>query len=164
MATIQDATRGDIEELLFHEAELLDNWELTAWRELFVQDCLYVVPNLALPGDAPVRDILHLVVDDGHHLTERVKRLGKKTAHAEYPHSRTRRMISNVRIVERAGDFLRAQSNFITFRTSQQVTDTYFGQHRYKLVEDAGTLKIQEKRTILDIGSLRPQGRLSIIV
>src|SRR5690606_24723278 len=70
MATIQDATRGDIEEFLFHEAELLDNWELTAWRELFVQDCLYVVPNLALPGDAPVRDILHLVVDDGHHLTE----------------------------------------------------------------------------------------------
>ena len=30
-------------------------------------------------------DTLFLIADDEHHLTERVKRLGKKTAHAEYP-------------------------------------------------------------------------------
>ena len=39
-----------------------------------------------------------LIADDEHHLTERVKRLGKRTAHAEYPHSMTQRMITNVRI------------------------------------------------------------------
>ncbi|WP_439589153.1 aromatic-ring-hydroxylating dioxygenase subunit beta [Hydrogenophaga sp.] len=157
-------TRSDIEDFLYREADLLDTWDLVTWRQLFTAECLYVVPNLALPSDAPVESTLHLVVDDGHHLTERVKRLGKKTAHAEYPRSRGRRLISNVMIVERGDQYLRAQCNFVTYRTSQQTTDTYFGQHQYRFVVDGGVMKIQEKRTILDIGSLRPQGRLSIIV
>ncbi|MDB5943633.1 MAG: aromatic-ring-hydroxylating dioxygenase subunit beta [Ramlibacter sp.] len=164
MAVLQTVSRSEIEDFLYLEAELLDSWQLVEWRRLFTEDCAYVVPNLALPGDTPTAGVLHLIVDDGHHLTERVKRLGKKTAHAEHPRSRSRRMITNVRITERAELHLRATSNFTTYRTSQQVTDTYFGQHQYLFVEEEGALRIKEKRTVLDIGSLRPQGRLSIIV
>ena len=164
MTMLQTITRADIEDFLFQEAELLDSWQLEQWRELFTADCSYIVPNLALPGDAPAEGVLHLIVDDGHHLTERVKRLGKKTAHAEYPHSRGRRLVSNVRITARGDTELRATANFITYRTSQQTTDTYFGQHQYVFVELDGQLRIREKRTILDIGALRPQGRLSLIV
>ena len=164
MGILASVTRSDIESFLFEEAELLDSWQLEQWRELFTKECAYIVPNLALPGDTPVDGVLHLIVDDGHHLSERVKRLGKKTAHAEFPHSRCRRLITNVRIIERGESQLRASSNFITYRTSQQVTDTYFGQHQYRFVEQEGRLRIIEKRTILDIGALRPQGRLSIIV
>lgn len=164
MTVLMDTTRSNIEDFLFLEAELLDTWQLPRWRELFTPDCSYIVPNLAMPGDTPVEGVLHLIVDDGHHLTERVKRLGKKTAHAEWPRSRGRRLVSNVRITERAATGLRVSANFITYRSSQQITDTYFGQHQYVFVEQDGQLKIREKRTILDIGSLRPQGRLSLIV
>jgi p-cumate 2,3-dioxygenase beta subunit len=164
VSLLQSLMRADIEDFLYQEAELLDSWQLEQWRELFTADCSYIVPNLALPGDTPVEGVLHLIVDDGHHLTERVKRLGKKTAHAEFPHSRGRRLISNVRITGRSEMELRAAANFITYRTSQQTTDTYFGQHQYVFVEQEGRLRIREKRTILDIGALRPQGRLSLIV
>lgn len=164
MTILQSITRSDIEDFLFQEAELLDSWQLERWRELFMAECQYIVPNLALPGDAPAEGILHLIVDDGHHLTERVKRLGKKTAHAEFPRSRGRRLVSNVRITERSDTELRASANFLMYRTSQQTTDTYFGQHQYVFVEHEGRLRIREKRTILDIGALRPQGRLSLIV
>jgi p-cumate 2,3-dioxygenase beta subunit len=164
MSKLQDITRADIEDFLFHEAELLDTWQLLQWRELFTTECAYIVPNLALPPDTPIEGVLHLIVDDGHHLTERVKRLGKKTAHAEFPRSRGRRLVSNVRITARSDDELRATANFITYRTSHQTTDTYFGQHQYLFVSSEGQLRIREKRTILDIGSLRPQGRLSLIV
>lgn len=164
MSPLYTLSRHELEDFLYHEAELLDTWQLQAWRDLFVEDCSYIVPNLGLPGDTPADDVLHLVVDDGHHLTERVKRLSKTTAHAEHPRSRCRRLISNVRITGREEGRLQAAANFVTYRTSQQVTDVYFGQHRYVFVAPAGELRILEKRTILDIGSLRPQGRLSIIV
>jgi hypothetical protein len=51
----------------------------------------------------------------------------------------------------------------VTYRTSQGVTDAYFGRHEYLLVRPDAIL-IKEKRTILKMGALRPHGKLSIIV
>jgi p-cumate 2,3-dioxygenase subunit beta len=154
----------DIEEFLINEATLLDEWRLPEWRALFAPGCRYLVPNLAGDPYASPESELFLIADDEHHLTERVKRLGKKTAHAEYPRSITQRMISNVRLLGVQGDKLKACSSFITFRTSQGVTDTYFGRHEYLLVQPNGALLIEEKRSILGMGALRPHGKLSIIV
>ena len=164
MALLERMTRHDIEEFLVEEAALLDDWRLEEWRTLFSATGRYLVPNLAGDPYAPHETTLYLIADDSHHLTERVKRLNKTTAHAEHPRSRTRRLVSNVRILERGNDFIKAQCGFITFRTSQGVTDTYFGRHEYVLVDESNALRIQEKRTILDMGALRPHGRLSIIV
>jgi p-cumate 2,3-dioxygenase beta subunit len=164
MTRLADMTRSDVEEFLIEEVALLDDWRLTEWRTLFIEDCRYLVPNLAGDPYAPYESTLYMIADDGHHLTERVKRLGKKTAHAEQPRSRTRHLISNVRILERNADFLKAQCGFTTYRTAQEITDTYFGRHEYRLIEQDGVVRIEEKRTILDMGALRPHGRLSIIV
>jgi p-cumate 2,3-dioxygenase beta subunit len=158
-------TRAEVEDLLFLEAALLDDWKLPEWRALFLDDARYLVPNPSGADPyAPVDSTLYLVADDGHHLTERVKRLGKKTAHSEYPRSRTRRLISNVRILGRDAASIRTQCGFITYRNSQGVTDAYFGRHEHLLVVVDGALRIGEKRSILDTGALRPQGRISIIV
>ena len=158
-------TRAEIEDFLFLEAALLDDWKLEAWRALFLEECSYLVPNPSGTNPyAPVDEALYLVADDGHHLTERVKRLGKKTAHSEYPRSRTRRLISNVRVLERSGESVRTQCGFVTYRTNHGVTDIYFGRHEHLIVMREGALRISEKRSILDTGALRPQGRLSIIV
>jgi p-cumate 2,3-dioxygenase subunit beta len=157
-------TRAEIEEFLINEAALLDDWKLTEWRELFAPDCRYLVPNMAGDPYALPDSTLFLIADDEHHLTERVKRLGKKSAHAEYPHSITQRMISNVQIVGAGDDGTRVRSNFVTYRTSYGVTDTYFGRHEYLLLRPNGAIRIKEKRTILKMGALRPHGKLSIIV
>jgi p-cumate 2,3-dioxygenase beta subunit len=158
-------TRVEVEDFLILEAALLDDWKLKEWRALFLEECSYLVPNPSGTDPyAPTDASLYLVADDGHHLTERVKRLGKKTAHAEYPRSRTRRLISNVRILAQEGGALRTQCGFITYRTNHGVTDTYFGRHEHRLVLRDGGFRISEKRSILDTGALRPQGRLSIIV
>jgi p-cumate 2,3-dioxygenase beta subunit len=163
--TLLEMTRAEVEDFLFLEAALLDDWKLQEWRALFLDECQYLVPNPSGSDPyAPLDASLYLIADDGHHLTERVKRLGKKTAHSEYPRSRTRHLISNVRIVERGPETLRTQCGFITYRTNHGVTDTYFGRHEHVLVVNAGAVRIQEKRSILDTGALRPQGRLSIIV
>lgn len=164
MTLFANLTRVEVEDFLILEAALLNEWKLEEWRALFTEECRYLVPNTNGDPYAPTESSLYLIADDGHHLTERVKRLGKKTAHAEYPHSRTRRLVSNVRILERRADSLKVESSFVTYRASQGVTDTYFGRHEHCIVEEGGALRILEKRTILDMETLRPQGRLSIIV
>ena len=164
MGLLESLTRPQAEDFLILEASLLNEWRLEEWRALFTEECSYLVPNTNGDPYAPPDASLYLIADDGHHLTERVKRLGKKTAHAEYPRSRTRRLISNVRFLERGEGVVKVESSFITYRASQGVTDTFFGRHEHCLVEEGGALRISEKRTILDMEALRPQGRLSIIV
>lgn len=164
MGRLETLARPEVEDFLFLEAALLNEWKLEEWRALFTEDCRYLVPNTNGDPYAPPESSLYLIADDGHHLTERVKRLGKKTAHAEYPRSRTRRLISNVRFLERGAQMVRVESAFVTYRASQGVTDTFFGRHEHCIVERDGALRILEKRTILDMEALRPQERLSIIV
>lgn len=164
MADLGATTRAEIEDFLINEAALLDDWQLPQWRDLFAPDCRYLVPNMAGDPYASSESTLFLIADDEHHLTERVKRLGKRTAHAEYPHSITQRLIGNIRILGMVDDSLKVQSSFVTFRSSQGVTDTYFGRHEYLLVRPEDAILIKEKRTILKMGALRPHGKLSIIV
>jgi p-cumate 2,3-dioxygenase beta subunit len=164
MGLLASLTRVEAEDFLILEASLLNEWRLEEWRALFTDECRYLVPNMNGDPYAPPEASLYLIADDGHHLTERIKRLGKKTAHAEYPRSRTRRLISNVRFLEKSAGRVKVESSFITYRSNQGVTDTFFGRHEHCLVEQEGKLRIEEKRTILDMEALRPQGRLSIIV
>ena len=139
-------TRTEVEEFLINEAALLDDWRLTEWRELFAPDCRYLVPSMAGDPYASPESTLFLIADDEHHLTERVKRLGKKSAHAEYPHSITQRMISNVADRRHGpGDATKVRSSFVTYRTSQGVTDTYFGRHEYLLLRPNGAILHQGK-------------------
>lgn len=163
-ATMENIARTDVEEFLFKEAELLDEWRLPEWLELFTDDGIYYVPATDLPMDASPDNNLFYVADDRFRLSERVKRLMKRTAHAEFPHSRTRHLVSNVRIRERFEKEIEVGSAFITYRTKDGVTDTFFGSSRYRLVPENGSFRIKSKRCLLDSEGLRPQGRVSIIL
>src|SRR5262249_57022657 len=88
-------SRADVEDFLYLEAALLDDWKLTEWLAMFVPGARYLVPPAGSNDDVDPATTLFYVADDFHRLTERVKRLGKKTAHVEFPHSRCRRMVSN---------------------------------------------------------------------
>src|SRR6185369_9271626 len=115
-------TRTEVEEFLYHEAALLDEWRLDEWLQLLTDDARYHVPsNDAREGDPA--ETLFTIADDMHRLRGRVRRLQDPNAHAEFPHSRTRRLITNVRIVDRrppspSGEGrgegeLRVEANFI---------------------------------------------------
>ncbi len=161
---MQDVSRLDVEDFLFQEAELLDEWRLPEWLALFTDDATYYVPATDLPANASPDTSLFYIADDRFRLSERVKRLMKRTAHAEFPHSKTRHLVSNIRIRGRLENELDVSSAFITYRTKDGQTDCYFGSNRYRLVGRDGGLRIREKRCLLDSDGLRPQGRVSIIL
>ena len=161
--TVRNVSRAEVEDFVFHEADLLDRWALDEWAKLFTDDGEYLVPPTDLPDGDPSKH-LFLVYDDRHRLGERAKRLGKKSAHAEFPHSRTRHMISNVR-VSQDGAVVNATCNFVVYRSKQGVNDVYPGHSIYRLIAKAdGGFAIRSKRAVLDVDTLRPQGKVSIIL
>jgi len=159
----QDITREKIEDFLYYEAALLDEWRLPEWLELLTEDASYYVPSTDTPeGDH--RTTLFLIADDAVRLRSRVKQLMGKSAHAETPRSRTRRLLSNVRIREIEGENIYVTANFVVYRMRYELVDTYVGRYEYKLVQRDGTFRIRERRAILDLEALRPHGKVSIIL
>jgi p-cumate 2,3-dioxygenase beta subunit len=158
--------RVQVEDFLYREAALLDDWKLKEWLALFSPGARYEV---APTGEADAATMssaesLFLVADDRERLEQRVIRLRKPQAHAEYPHSRVRHLYSNVRILEDSDDRIEVNSNFVTFRTKRGVTATYMGWHRWLLVRAGDDFLIELKRTILDLDGLVPQGKVSLLL
>lgn len=164
MTTTSPPTRPEVEDLLYQEAALLDAWKLDDWLALYTDDACYYVPSADLPADADPGHSLFYIADDRVRLEQRVVRLMKKSAHSEYPRSRTRHLVSNVRVEGGEGGEGTASAAFVTFRSKNGVTDTFMGSLHYRLRRVDGALRIREKRCVLDLENLRPQGRVSIIL
>lgn len=156
-------SRQEVEDLLYQEAALLDEWRLDEWLELLTADATYEIPPTDVPeGDS--RNTLFIIADDAVRIKSRVKQLLGKSAWSENPRSRTRRMISNVRVVGAEGEHILVTANFAVHRMRCESVDTYIGHYNYRLVRDGSKLKIKERRAILDNEALRPHGKISFIL
>jgi p-cumate 2,3-dioxygenase subunit beta len=161
---LQDwALRLSIEDLLFLEASLLDEWRLSDWLGLLTSDCVYEMPATDLPdGDPAVT--FSLIHEHRPMIEQRVLRLEKTAAHAERPRSRTRRLITNVRIVGQRDNEVLVQANFTVHRLRGQSQVSYVGRYDYLVRSVDGALKIARRKAVLDHASLDAQGRISIIL
>jgi p-cumate 2,3-dioxygenase beta subunit len=159
-----DATLNHaVEQFLYEDAALLDEWRLEEWLALFTDDCTYYVPATDRPDGDPLHD-LFLVQDDRFLLANRVEGLLNGTAWAESPRSTTQRMIANVRSTRAASEIL-VRANFVVYRCVRQQVDVYPGRYEMTLVEggEHGFL-IRQRKAILALPTLRPAGRVSIIL
>ena len=163
-ASQASVTRGEIEDFLYLEANLLDDWLLDDWLDLFVEGATYEVPTASSPDDADSANTLFYIADDYDRLRHRVERLNKPGAHSEWPRSRTLRMISNVRVLDSQGDDISVRAAFVTYRSKSDTTDCFFGHHLYVLRKSEAGIRIVSKKSMLDMSSLRPHGRVSLIV
>lgn len=153
----------EVEEFIVREAALLDEWRLDEWLTLFTDDARYVVPSTDMPGGDP-KETLGIINDDMARLRGRVERLKSRHAHREFPWSRTRHFVSNVRIKEVAGDDIQATASFLVYRIRTGQVDPLIGQYSYTLRRVDGVLKIAARKAVLDLEALRPHGTLSIIL
>jgi p-cumate 2,3-dioxygenase beta subunit len=158
-----DLSRGEIEDFLYEEAALLDEWRLDRWLALFTEDATYSVPSTDSP-DADPSDTLFLIADDAASLRSRVEQLMGKTTWSENPHARTRRMLGNVRIRRTDGARAWVTANFVVHRMRSNQTATYVGRYEYVLERRPAGLRIQYRRAILDLESLRDVGKVSFIL
>jgi len=156
--------RREIEDFLYHEAQLLDEWRLDEWLALLTDDATYRVPSNDAP-DADPANTLFLIADDIQRLRGRVARLKDPHAHAEFPPSRTRRMISNVRVEKKAPDTVFVDANFVVYRFRRGGQESaYVGRYRYALRRIDGKLRIARREAILDCEELGRLGAVSFIL
>ena len=154
--------RAQVEDFLYEEAALLDEWRLDEWADLFTEDARYVVPTTDLPEGDPAQDLV-LIDDDIVRIRARVKRLNSRHAHREYPTSRTRRFISNVRVTQTGDGDLAVNANALVYRFRSGEVAPYVGRYEYILKHVDGRFKIRHRRAVLDHESLADHGAVSII-
>lgn len=143
----------EIEQLLFHEARLLEAGELAKWLELFTSDVRYVLPvrQSSQPRDEGATDRKRssfALYDDDHASLTLVGRIATGKAHAEVPHSVTQRLITNVtaRCGEADGCYV-VQSSFLVYQERRgRYGATFVGNRVDRLRREAGRLKIADRR------------------
>lgn|GEM_PF-165988 len=155
VSSLAQLTRADVEDFLYTEAGLLDTWELDDWLALYTADARYVIPCTGDPDGDPGRDLV-LIDDDRLRMQARVERLNSRKAHREYPHSNTRHLVTNVRLGAVEAGELPVRASFSVWRFRGGRETSYVGGYHYRLVLEAGALKIRSKRVVLDMTALRP--------
>src|SRR5687768_9552930 len=122
--------REEVEDFLYEEAALLDEWRLDEWLALFTADARYVVPTTDLPEGDPKKELV-FIDDDILRLRARVERLKGRHGHREYPWSRTRRFITNVRIKGLDEHNIVVTSSFLVYRFRMGDTSPYVGWYEH---------------------------------
>jgi p-cumate 2,3-dioxygenase beta subunit len=156
-------TRQDIADFLVDEAALLDEFKFDDWLTLFMPDAHNMIPPLDVREAGP-QDALYLVNDDMTRLTSRIRQYQGRAMHVENPPARTRRMVSNVRILSDDGTELKVTANFIVYRVRGDDVDPYIGRYEHRLVRTEPGLRFKERKSILDLEALRPFGKVTIIL
>ena len=160
-----NVTRAEVEDFLYREAALLDEWRLDEWLTLLTDDAVYRVPSNDAPPNADPASTLFLIADDIHRIRGRVARLKDPHAHAEFPHSRTRRLVTNVRITKMVSDTIFVEANFTVhrFRRNERI-GAFVGRYAYRLRVAGGEMKIAYREAILDSEELGSLGSVTFIL
>lgn len=147
----------EVERFYTAEASLLDSHQYERWLSLFSDDTHYFMPirrtmprrqitkEFTKPGEMAFFD------DDKIMLSGRVAKLATGTAWAEDPPSRTRHIVTNVRIAEDVGTELTVESNFLLYRTRlKSEEDQWIGRREDVLRRTEDSFQIARRYIFLD--------------
>jgi biphenyl 2,3-dioxygenase beta subunit len=147
----------EVEGFLYDEAAILDAHRYEEWLSLFADDATYFMPvrrtrmqremdlEFTKPGE------MAFFNDTKPLLAGRVTKLETGRSWSEDPPSRTRRLITNVRVVDDDGTELTVESNFMLYRTrlnSQE--DKWIGLRRDVLRRVGASFQIAARTIYLE--------------
>ena len=131
---------AEAQDLIFLEAELLDDWRLDDWLKLYTDDMTYLVPSPGMPMDCSPDTSLFLIYDDRFRMESRVKRLKKQ--HGAFGISALDHRAHVRELARRRAGSPTARmvhGVFNVSRYSDGITDIFMGRVRYQLVQARAT-------------------------
>lgn len=138
------ATESAITRFLYNEAELVDNMQWDEWLSCMHEDVYYWAPvrenRVARERKEEFypRGTSVYFEESKEFLRQRVHRLQTHMAWAEEPPSRSRHLVTNVRIDEREDGNFNVRSNFLIYRSrGERSEDIIAGERRDIIVADA---------------------------
>lgn len=149
---------NQVVEYLYDEATMLDEIRLVDWSKTLATDLIYAAPlrqtrALAQHAASVVRTMQHFH-DDYRSMMGRIMRLtGTKSAWAEDPPSRTRRLVTNIMVTETDKPDEFAVVSYLLVTRSRFNFDEYdliSGERRDLLRRSEGTFKLARREIVLD--------------
>jgi 3-phenylpropionate/cinnamic acid dioxygenase small subunit len=152
----------EIEDLLYAEADYLDEREFEKWLALFTEDVRYWMPirkNVAsdnLARETTAEDDIAWIDDDKATLVKRVEQIRTGIHWAEEPLSRVSHVVTNIRLAEpRAaiedGESATVKSRFLVYRNRLETeTDILVGRREDVLRREGGALKIARRKILIE--------------
>lgn len=146
-----------VQQFVYHEVGLLEAGEYDEWLTLFSEDARYWMPTreTRTRREDGVRSTNEMLVydDDKKFMRTRVERMKSDMAHAEQPPSRLRYFVTNVRakVADTTESELFVQCNLMVYQTRMERMETsYVGKREDRMTLQDGTLRIVERKIILD--------------
>jgi 3-phenylpropionate/cinnamic acid dioxygenase small subunit len=164
--TTDAETQHAVEQFLYAEAELLDQHRYHEWLELFTEDVHYWAPTRMTrtirerDREIAARGQSAFFEEDLYHLKGRVRRLTSGVSWSEEPPSRTRRLITNVRVRPRDDGALDVACNFYVYRSRLERHQDWFVGERFDVLRPAPSPQsgypfvIAERTIVLDQSTL----------
>lgn len=148
----------EVEQFLYHEADLLDSWQWSEWLALFTEDISYRMPvrknrlrRQRAADEAAEATHMALFDDDHAKLALRVKQLNSGRHWAEDPPSRVRHLVTNVRVTPGDDGEYAVRSNFVVYRNRLETeVDIWAGERQDVLRRVDGELRIARRVILLD--------------
>lgn len=161
----------EVEQFLYQEAEILDHRRFQEWLDLFTEDAHYWMPirSTRARGDEANEftreDENSYFDDDKPMLARRVAKFDTGFSWAEDPPSRTRHMVTNVRIRNGAGtNEIAVVCNFIVYRSRMATDeDLWIGEREDLLRKGGGQWRIARRKIFLDQTVLRSKNLSSFL-
>jgi 3-phenylpropionate/cinnamic acid dioxygenase small subunit len=154
--------RREVEDFIFHEAELADEHQFDEWFALWTEDALYWAP--ANSADIEPRQHISIIYEDIDKIETRLFRLKGRRAHAQQPRSRLTRVVSNIRIKSGVhSNELIVTANFVIGDVRLNRQEVWIGTVHYVLRRCEGVLKMAQKKIVL-LGNDIPIGNLTFIL
>lgn len=145
--------KEEIEELLYREAELLDERRFEDWLDLFTEDARYWMP---MRRNVPAGVDVNWFDEGKDTLTRRVKQIRTGVHWAEQPPSRICHMVSNVQLLGAPPEGpspaeVAVKSRFLIYRNRVETeTDLLVGKREDLLRRVEGAWRIARRKIILD--------------
>ncbi len=145
-------TTEQVQAFLYKEARCLDDKDWTGWLELYAPDAEFWMPAWtetdSLVTDPRTQISLIYYANRGG-LEDRIFRIRTERSSASMPEPRTSHNISNVEILEQAGNACKLRFNWFTLSHRYKTTDMFFGTSFYTLDISGAAPLIANKKVIL---------------
>lgn len=144
---ITDIDPREIEQFIYREARYADEHDYDAWEALWTDDALYWVPVDGGDYD-PLRHV-SILYDNRRRISTRLQQLRTGKRYAQSPPSNLRRTISNVELLDRAGDDITVGANFVLYEAKPRGLHTWAGRYTYVLRRTGEGLALVRKTVLL---------------
>jgi 3-phenylpropionate/cinnamic acid dioxygenase small subunit len=141
-------TMEDVTRFIYREARLQDEHRYDDWEALWTDDGVYWVPANGDDGDP--EQVMSIIYDNRSRIALRIRQFHTGKRFSQTPQSRLRRLISNIEVLEDAGQELHIGCNVLIFESQTRGDVLWAARTEYRLRRvDGGGLRMAHKKVSL---------------